>query len=102
MKQLSKSLGPAGTYVAVLPGSPGRLLVEAPDIARKLFDKDNLPITSPLNSVAVQMVRSRVNLRLQPGSALSRAQPNCKDQMPNMSLPGLCFCLYMKPDYPFV
>ena len=95
MKQLA--VGYTGEdYIVLLPPSPAHLLTQYPRVAARLFDKDNLPVRSPLCADAVAFVRSKINLRPNRGNSnqLWRAEPGVSrggnaQMTPQMMFTGL-------------
>ena len=72
MKQLAdiKSEARPENYITLLAGSPTDLLVQYPPVAANFFDKDNLPVNSPIQVQASAFIRSMIKLR--PGRVPSR------------------------------
>jgi hypothetical protein len=91
IKQLAFNRGRTGEdYILVLPASPAELLANYPRVAANLFDKDNLPVSSPLRADAVAFVRSKMNLRPNRGNSQQLAESaGCRQMTPNMMLQGL-------------
>ena len=65
VKELAKPvpLQASQPYIALLPASPAQLLQSYPEVAGVLFSATRLPVSSPLNPIALAAVRARVICR---------------------------------------
>ena len=61
IKQLYKS-EPA-IYLVQLPPTPAAFLSQCPDLAKKLYSVENLPISCPLNPMSLSAVEARISMR---------------------------------------
>jgi len=63
IKQLAVKKNAPPVYIELLPPSPRDLLRDYPEIASRLFNAQQLPVTSPLNQTAIDAIRARINMR---------------------------------------
>ena len=91
-KKLAKNLldTPDMVYIERLPATPRLLLDQYPEVALKVFSRENPPVASPLDAAAVGMWRNRIKMRNKPAPAM----PGSKGLMEPAGTQGPCISMH--------
>ena len=74
-------------YITTLPASPTELLASHPHVAKKLFDRNNLPVQShPIPTDIAYFVRGRIKLRPQRQPAQGDLQLQAPSSRPSQEM----------------